>query len=127
MSLYDEEAIIRAKDELFKLCNEKDIARKSCPSHPNVNVKHVEDILDLFSKNDDNPSVLPTFAAKGFRSMPPAGFEIIAPVMMALRDEIASLKAEVSEQRTATQRDVRSMEHVVTIKQDVDDTKKFIH
>ena len=59
--------------------------------------------------------------------MPPAGFEIIAPVILALRDEAASLKAEVSEQRTATQRDVCSMEHVVTIKQDVDDIKKFIH
>ena len=59
--------------------------------------------------------------------MPPAAFEIIAPVMMALRDDIASLKAEVSEQRTATQRDIRSMEHVETKKQGVDDIKKFIH
>ena len=59
--------------------------------------------------------------------MPPAGFEIIAPVMMALRDEIASLKAEISEKRTATQHDVHSFEHVVTIKQDVDYIKKLIH
>ena len=47
--------------------------------------------------------------------MPSAGFEIIAPVMMSLRDEIASLKAEVSEQRTGTQRDLCSVEHVVEI------------
>ena len=59
--------------------------------------------------------------------MTPAGFEIIAPVMMALRDETASLKPEVSDQRTATQRVVRSMEHAVTFKLDIDDIKKFIH
>ena len=58
--------MIRAEDELFKLCKEKNVAGKSCPSDPNVNVKHVEDILDLFSKKGDNPSVHPTFAAKGF-------------------------------------------------------------
>ena len=46
---------------------------------------------------------------------------------MALRDEIASLNAKVSDHRTAIQRDFRSMEHFVTIKQDVDDTKKFFH
>ena len=58
--------------------------------------------------------------------MPSAGFNIFAPVLMALRDEFASLKAEVSEQHTATQRDVRPMELFVTMKQDVDDFKKFI-
>ena len=57
--------IIRAKDEHFKLCKEKNIARKSCPSPPNVNVKHVEDILHLFPKNVDNLSIPQTFAAKG--------------------------------------------------------------
>ena len=48
-------------------------------------------------------------------------------MIMTLRDEVTSLKAEISEQRVATQRDVRSLEHVVTINQDVDDIKKFIH
>ena len=128
VSFHNEDTIIHAKEELFNLCNEKNIARKPGPSHPSVNVDHVEDILDLFSKKDDSPYVLPTFAAKGFASMPPAGFQIIAPVMMALRDETASLKAEVSNSvRLATQRDVRSMEHVVALKQDVDDVKNFIH
>ena len=59
--------------------------------------------------------------------MPPAGFEIIAPVMMPLRDEIAPPKAEVSEQRTAMQCDFRSMERAVSTKHDVDDIKTFIH
>ena len=96
VSFYDEDAVIRAKEELFKLCNEKNIARKSCSSHPNVSEKHVEDMLDLFFKKDDNPTVLPTFTAKGFTSMPPVGFEIIAPVIMALRDKITPLKPEIS-------------------------------
>ena len=55
--------------------------------------------------------------------MLPAGFEIIAPVIMALRDEKTSVKADISEQRVVTQRDVRSSDHVVVIKQDVDDIK----
>ena len=59
--------------------------------------------------------------------MPPAGFKILAPVIMTLRDEITSLKAEISEQRVAIQSDVRSLEHVVTIKHDVGDIKTFIH
>ena len=121
VSLYDEDAITRANDELFKLCTEKNVAKKSCSS------KQVENFLDLFSKKDDNPYVLPTFAANGFNSMPPAGLDIIAPVIKALRDEIASLKFEVSEQRRATQRDVRLMEHLVSIKLDFDDIEKFIH
>ena len=59
--------------------------------------------------------------------MLPSRFGPNAPVIMALRDETASLKAEVSEHRTATQHDARLMEHVVTIKQDDDDIKKFNH
>ena len=55
VSFYKDDAIIRAKAEVFKLNKEKNIARKSCPSYPNVNVKHFEDILYLFSKKDDNP------------------------------------------------------------------------
>ena len=39
---------------------------------------------------------------------------------------MASLKAEVSEDRSATQRDVSSMGHAVTIQKNVDDIKKFI-
>ena len=119
VTFHNDNAIIRANDELFKLCNEKNIARKSSPSHPNVNVKHDEDILDLFSKKDDNPSRLPTFAAKRFASKQPSGFDIIALVVMESRDGITSLKAEVSEHRTTTQRDVRSVKHVLTIKHDV--------
>ena len=63
VKFYDDDVIIRAKDGLFKLCNGKNKGRKSCSSHPNVSVKYVEDILDLLSKNDDNPSVLPTCTA----------------------------------------------------------------
>ena len=59
--------------------------------------------------------------------MPPSGFGPIAPVIMALRDEIASLKADVSEHRTAIQHDARLMEHVVAIKQAVYDIEKFNH
>ena len=58
VSFYDEDATNRAMDDFFKLHNEKNIARKSCPSLPNVNVKHADDILNLFSKKDDNPFVL---------------------------------------------------------------------
>ena len=79
VTFYDDYAIISAEDELFKLYDEKNIARKSCQIHPNVNVKDVEDTLDLFSKVDDNPSMLPTIAEKIFASMLPSRLDIIAP------------------------------------------------
>ena len=50
LAIHVNDAIIRAKDELVKLYDEKNIARKSYLSHPNVNVKHMKDILDLFLK-----------------------------------------------------------------------------
>ena len=46
-------------------------------------------------------------------------------MIMALRNQNASFKAEVSERRNATQCDARLMEHAVTIKQDFDEIKKF--
>ena len=48
--------------------------------------------------------------------MPPAGFDFIAPVIIAFRDEIVPLKAEVLEQRTATQRDVRSSDMFMIVR-----------
>ena len=59
--------------------------------------------------------------------MPPANFEIIAPVMMTLRDEVSHLRIELSELRKATEKDQKSFEAVSTVKQDVADIKKLLH
>ena len=71
--------------------------------------------------------MLPTFVASEFSSMSPFAFNPFAPVLIALIDEIAFLKAEVSEHRKAAQRNVCSIEHVVMIKQDVDNFDKLTH
>ena len=78
-------------------------------------------------KNNDYPSVLQFLLENDLLFLPPYVFGLVEPVIMALRDEIASLKAGVSEHRTATQRHVRSMEQFMTIKEDVADIKKFTH
>ena len=79
-------------------------------------MKHVEDILDFFSKKYVNIFVLPTFTASGLVSAPFSGFGPIVHVIMAIIVEIAYLKAEVSEYRKTVQCVVHSMELVVTIK-----------
>ena len=56
--------------------------------------------------------------------MPPSNFEIIAPLMMRLRDEVSHLRVELSELRKATEKYPKSIEAVSTVKQDVADIKK---
>ena len=59
--------------------------------------------------------------------MPPSNFEIIAPYMMTLRDEVSHLRIELSELRKATEKGQKSFEAVSTVKQDVTHIKKSLH
>ena len=82
--------------QLKKTPNEEN---KKNMGDPNVNINHLEDVPDLLSKKNGNPSVLPTFAPSGFVCVPPSMLGLIASEIMNLTDEIASSKAEVSENR----------------------------
>ena len=55
--------------------------------------------------------------------MPPSNFEITAPLMMTLRDEVSHLRIELSDLRKASEKDKKSFEAVSTVKQDVADTR----
>ena len=102
------------------------ITRKACTSHPNPSTEDVKDILDLMDRKTTIIE-LPTFVAQGHTSFPPSNFEIIAPVIMTLRDEVSHLRIELSELRKATEKDQKSFETVSTVKQDVADIKKTLH
>ena len=58
--------------------------------------------------------------------MPPTGFEILAPVMCALREEISLLREEVSELRRNNENDVRTINNVNTVVQDVSEIKVLV-
>ena len=126
VAFYTSDAILKAKNMIFNICKQKPITRKACTSHPNPSTEDIKDILDLIDRKPTNIE-LPTFVAQGHTSMPPANFEIIAPVMMTLRDEVSHLRFELSELRKATEKDQKSFEAVSTVKQDVADIKKLLH
>ena len=115
---YSEDAISRAKKGIHKSCKTKPAVGKACASHPNVNTKYVEDMLDLIASKERSQVVVPTHAASGYSSKPTIGFESIAPTILALRDEIASLRAELNEQSQATQMNRASCEQFVAFTQD---------
>ena len=77
---------------------------------------------------EDTNFVLPKFGASGFNSLPPAnGFESVASVLCSLRDEIMALRTEVSELRQVSQRDLKALDDVGCVKQDVTEIKTLIH
>ena len=77
----------------------------------------------------ENKSFLfPVFVAGSYNSLPPsAGFESLAAVMWSLRDEILALRTEVKELRENSQKDIRCLEDVGCVKQDVADIKTLMH
>ena len=128
VAFYKSEAIRKAKEFIFECCKEKLIVRKSCASHPNPAVADVQDILDLIDKSESNRHLLPEFVAAAFTSMPPStGFESLAMVMCSLRDEVAALRLEVTEVRQVTQKDLKSLEGVGCVIQDVAEVKTILH
>ena len=80
---------------LPKLCSfstERSVKRRG--DHPNK--AEITDILDLFRKYDENDISIPTFVADSFDSMPPtAGYDLIAPMLMSLVDELSGLKKDL--------------------------------
>ena len=127
VAFYNSEKIKNAKDRLFSICNERPIQRKACSSHPNPLVADVEDMVNLFAKMDEKDSVLPKFVADSFDSFPPSsGFGCIAPLICALKDELSALRHELIEVRQNNIRDMKAVDDVFCIKQDILDMKTLL-
>ena len=126
MAFYKLELVLKAKETICKLAKEKNIARKSCQDHPDPIAAHLKDIFDCFEKMERNNIQCPKFVAEGIHSFPPAGFQFLAPMMCALRDEIAALRHEVSEVRQANQNDERALNSATIVAQDVTEIKTLV-
>ena len=125
VAFYTSDAFLKAKNTIYNICKQKPITRETCTSRPNPSTEDIKDILDLIDRKPTNIE-LSTFVAQGHTSMPPSNFEIIAPHMMTLRDEVSHLRIELSELRKATEKNQISFEAVCTVKQDVADIKKAL-
>ena len=128
VAFYKSDSIKSAKEIIFRMCDERNIARKSSASNPNPSVPDVRDILLLLEKVDEKSVSIPDFVAQSYASLPPAcGFEALASVMCALRDELAAVRTEISELRQNTVGDKVSLEEISCVKQDVSDIKRILN
>lgn len=92
LAFYNGDDIIKGKDLLFNIVNEKSKRRRN----DNRFLHEVQDILELMKKCDDGGKVLPPFVTDSYKGLPPSsGFEVVARHMITLIDEISSLKTEV--------------------------------
>lgn len=122
VAFYRDEKIFEAKETLFKLRNEKLIARRGA----NPAAANVRDMIRLITSNEDEQKVLPTFLCDGFDAMPPRGFASIASKICELRDEVASFRLELQEHRRERAADISSLEDLGNVKEDICDTKKVV-
>ena len=124
VGFYSSEKIKKAKELFFQICKERLVTRKACTSHPNPSVPDVEDILSLHEKVVGKKFLLPRFLAERYSSLPPSsGFLPLASMLCSLREEMVTLKEEVSQLRQNNTRDLRSLEDVNSVKQDIADIK----
>ena len=124
---YSDVAIRSAKKLIFEICKETPIARKVCASHPNPSVPNVEDILNLIEKMETKKFLFPNFLAKSFNSLPPGnGFDFLAGIICSLKDELNAVREELSEMRQLNARDNKTIEDILTVKEDVSDIKMIL-
>lgn len=127
IAFYKGEIIKKAKDIYFGICKEKPITRKPCNSHPNPASADLGDILDLMEKMESKDFSTPRFVAAGYSSLPPStGFESVAAIICSLRDEVTALREEICENRKLAQRDLKSLEGVSCVIQDVAEIKTIL-
>ena len=102
VAFYSSDVIFSAKEEIFEICNERPIRRKATAEFPNASVPNVRDILQLIDQVEGKIE-LPSFVATSYNSLPPSNFDSLAPVLCSLRDEITTLREEVSQLRKLNQ------------------------
>ena len=100
--------------------------RKACADHQNPTSADLKDIYVCFEKLENGDTVAPKFVGGGFTSFPPNGFENIAPILCALRDEVVVLRTEVSQMREASNKDERALNAAYVVAQDVTEIKALV-
>ena len=92
LTFFNIEDIIRAKDLVYASAGKKSKRRRGDDRALN----EIEDLLDILRICEDSGIILPKYVTDSYNSLPPtSGFEVVAHSMVALIDEISSLKREV--------------------------------
>ena len=126
IGFYKSDAILKAGETIYGLSKERLITRKTCASHPNPNVADIHDILGLFEKMEKARHQLPDFVATNYNSLPPANFEALAGVICSFRDEVSALILGISQVRESNVKDVKAMEDICCVNQDIADIKSKV-
>ena len=127
MAFYKIEMIVKSKKTLAEILGVEYQERRSS-KNTSAPQAHLEDIMSMLDDASGNTnSVLPTFVANGYDSMPPsAGFEAVASVMCDLRDEVSAMRLQYDELKKKSEIDFKSLENVSTVIQDVSEIKKML-
>ena len=125
-SYYTADDIKTAKTLICTTTGERNVKRKECASEPNVPRADMRDICTIFEKLESEGKNIPKFVAGGFMSFPANGFEYLAPMVCSLREEIAAMKQEITNLRAANEADVRALNNVNVIAQDVCEIKALL-
>lgn len=124
VGFYSNQRILKSKDILFTTAKTKMVKRKACDSHPNPADADVMDILELLEKVDASEKEnFPSYVSVGIDAMPSSDFDVISGVLCSLRDEIYSLRQEVSDVRNERERDVKILEQSDSIMADLSEIK----
>ena len=93
LSFYKDAHIIKSKDMLCDIINKTPTRRRN----ENRLLNEMKDIIDMFTKCDDDDINLPKFVADSFDGLPPtSGFEVISSNLIDLIDELTNLRKEVA-------------------------------
>ena len=123
VGFYESQDILKAKETLFQIAQERAVSRRKCSTHSNPMLADIADIYDLFDKMDEKMPNKPEFLACGLNAYPPRNFELIADVICSLRDEVSALRLEIKQCRENSVRDAKTLEDVCKVKEDITDIK----
>ena len=129
VAFFKSDLILKSKDRICSLAGYRNITRKQCSSHPNPSTADLEDILSMFEKIVSSAgSALPKFVCSGYQAIPPiSASEAWTSVICSVRDEITALREQVVELRKATEKDMKALDNVGSIFQDVAEIKQMLH
>ena len=127
VAFYNGEAIKKAKETIFRLCNEKIIQRRQGDKNPNPSVPNVRDILLLFADREAEDFEFPTFLCNSFNGLPPVGFASVAETICNLRDEVAAFRVELQEHRKSRCSDIKAFEDLNDLRSDIADIKRTVN
>ena len=116
LAFYKDEDIIKGKDLLYGIINEKPKRRR----HENRIMNELKDILDILSRCDEDGTELPRFVVDEYDGLPPSsGFELVANSITSLFKEIMNLREELQLLKNCRRNDIDYHQDHLIFKEDL--------